>query len=261
MPQLGQRAALHGAAGADDAHPVAQCLHLGQDVAGQQHRAALGLHLADAVLEGTLHQRVESGGRLVQEQQFGAGRERRDQSDLLPVALGIGAGLLGRVQLEPLQQLVPPDRVEVAAQPAEDVDDLAARQLRPQADVARHVRQPPVQGYGVAPGIAAQQPDLARVCPQQSEQHTDGRGLAGAVGAEEAVHLTRGDVQIQPVQRTGPSEGLHQPRDENGGRTVAAGPAAALWSGNGGHGSLPRRLPPRLAQGGRRRQGPKVPGG
>ena len=39
VPQLGERAGLDAAAGADDAHPVAQRLHLGQDVARQQHRA------------------------------------------------------------------------------------------------------------------------------------------------------------------------------------------------------------------------------
>ena len=40
VAQLGQRAGLDGAAVADDAHPVAQRLDLGEDVAGQQHGAA-----------------------------------------------------------------------------------------------------------------------------------------------------------------------------------------------------------------------------
>lgn len=39
------------AAGADDTHPVAEGLDLGEDVAGQQHGAPL-LDLADAALEG-----------------------------------------------------------------------------------------------------------------------------------------------------------------------------------------------------------------
>ena len=37
VAQLGQRAGLDPPAGPDDAHPVAQALHLGQDVARQQH--------------------------------------------------------------------------------------------------------------------------------------------------------------------------------------------------------------------------------
>ena len=52
---------LDGAAGADDAHPVAQRLDLGEDVAGQQHRAALGRGSSRMqLLEHRLHQRVEA---------------------------------------------------------------------------------------------------------------------------------------------------------------------------------------------------------
>ena len=43
----------------------------------------------------------------------------------------------------------------------EQVDHLAAGEVRPQRDVARHVRQPPVQRDRVAPGVAAEQPDVA----------------------------------------------------------------------------------------------------
>ena len=46
-------------------------------------------------------------------------RERRDEADLLPVALRVGARLLRRVELEALEQLVAAAGVEVAAQPAE----------------------------------------------------------------------------------------------------------------------------------------------
>ena len=60
------------------------------------------MHLA----EHLLHQRVQAGGRLVQDQQLDVGGERGDERHLLPVALGVGAALLARVELEPLQQLV-----------------------------------------------------------------------------------------------------------------------------------------------------------
>ena len=67
------------------------------------------------------------------------------------------APFLRRVQLEPLQQLGARRWVEAAAQPAEQVDDLAAGQVRPEVDVAGHVGEPPVQRGGVAPGVAAEQ--------------------------------------------------------------------------------------------------------
>ncbi|MFC5041268.1 hypothetical protein [Ornithinimicrobium kibberense] len=37
------------------------------------------------------------------------------------------------------------------------------------------------------------------VGPGQAQEHPDGRGLARAVGAEEAVHATRGDVEVEPL--------------------------------------------------------------
>src|SRR5665647_3282084 len=47
VAELRDGARLDGGAVADDRHAVGELLHLGEDVAGQQHRAAVGLHLAD----------------------------------------------------------------------------------------------------------------------------------------------------------------------------------------------------------------------
>jgi len=55
-----------------------------------------------------LHQRVQSRGGLVQQEELGLGRERRDERDLLTVALGVRAGLLRRVQIESLHELIAP---------------------------------------------------------------------------------------------------------------------------------------------------------
>ena len=138
------------------------------------------------------------------------GRERRDQRHLLPVALGVGAGLAGRVEVEPLQEQVLALAVQPAAQPAEQVDHLAAGQVRPQRDVAGHVGEPPVQGGRLPPRIAAEQARGAGVGAQQAEQDPQGRRLAGAVRPQEAVHLTVGHGQVEPVQRARLAEVLHQ---------------------------------------------------
>ena len=66
----------------------------------------VGHPLRHAVVEDLLHQRVQAGRRLVEHEQVHVGGERRDQRDLLPVALGVRAALLGRVEVEPLQQLL-----------------------------------------------------------------------------------------------------------------------------------------------------------
>ena len=101
VAHVGEGAGLDGAAGADDAHVVGEGLDLAEDVAGEQHGAALAAHVLDGAAEDGLHQRVQPGGRLVEQEQLDVGGERGDEGDLLPVALGVGAPLLGRVQLEP----------------------------------------------------------------------------------------------------------------------------------------------------------------
>src|SRR5439155_8871408 len=85
VAQLLQGFALLRAAQPNDAEAVAEGLYLGQDVAGEQHGPALGLDLPDAVLEDGLHQGVEAGRGLVEEQELGVGGERRHQADLLAV--------------------------------------------------------------------------------------------------------------------------------------------------------------------------------
>ena len=125
-------------------------------------------------------------------------------ADLLPVALGVGAALLARVELEALQQLVAALAVESAAQPAEQVDHLAAGEVRPQRDVARHVREPPVQRGGVAPRVAAEQrarcPPSARISPSRIRMVVV---FPAPFGPEEAVHLPGAYLQVEPVQSDG----------------------------------------------------------
>jgi len=90
-----------------------------------------------------------------------------------------------------------------AAQSREEVDGLAARQVRPDAHVAGHVGDAPVQRRGVPPGVAAEDGRFARGLAREAEADADGGGLACAVRAEEAVHLTGGHLEIEAV------EGVH----------------------------------------------------
>jgi hypothetical protein len=66
-----------------------------------------------------------------------------------------------------------------------------------------------VEPGGVAPRVATEQPERARVGAQQSEQRPERRGLACTVGAEEPVHLAGPDREVQPVEGPDPAEGLH----------------------------------------------------
>ncbi len=179
-------------------------------MAGQQDRAARLLRLGDRPLEDDLHQRIQACRGLVEQQQLDVRDQRGDQRDLLPVALRVGAGLLGRIQIEPLAQLGAARAIQSAAEPGEQVDGLAAGQVRPEVDVAGDVGQSAVQCDGIAPRVAAEQPHRTRVGAQQAEQDPHRGGLARSVGAEEAVHLAGCDCQVQSVQGAGTAERLDQ---------------------------------------------------
>ncbi len=230
VAHLGEGAGLHRAAAPDDRDPVGQLLHLGQDVAGQQHRPSGLLGLADHVLEDDLHQRVQARGGLVEQQQLGVGGQRGDDGDLLPVALGVGPALLARVQVEPLDQLVPAAPVDAAAQPREQVDGLATAQVGPQLDVARHVGETLVRLDGTVPRVQAEHAHGAGVGPQQTEQDPQGGGLAGPVGAEEAVHLSGTDGQVESVEGAGGAERLLESGDLDGEGILCHAPEITLPS-------------------------------
>ena len=215
MAQVVEGAAVDGAAEADDAHPVAERLDLGEDVAREEHGPSGLPLLGDALAEHRLHQRIEPRGRLVEDEQLDIGGESRDQRDLLAVALRVGAAPARRVEVEALEQPGAARRVQAAAQPSEQVDDLAAGQRRPEGDVPGDVGEPPVEAGDVSPGVATEHLRGAAVGAEQAEQDADGGRLAGAVGPEEAVHLAGLDAQVEAVERPHPAEALAQAADRD----------------------------------------------
>ena len=56
---------------------------------------------------------------------------------------------------------------------------------------------------------------------QQRGQDADGRGLAGAVGAEEGEHLARCDVEVDAVEHGEVAVGLAQPPGDDDGAVIA----------------------------------------
>ena len=62
----------------------------------------------------------------------------------------------------------------------------------------------------------SEHPRLAAVGPDQAEQHPGGRGLAGAVGAEEAEHLALFDIEVQAVDDGAAAVTLGEPAASNG---------------------------------------------
>ncbi|GAA2704194.1 hypothetical protein Apa02nite_067500 [Actinoplanes palleronii] len=65
-----------------------------------------------------------------------------------------------------------------------------------------------MQGHGVAPYIAAEEPRGPGAGALQSQQDSDRGGLTGSVGAEEPGDLPGANHQIEAVERFDGTEGL-----------------------------------------------------
>ena len=79
----------------------------------------------------------------------------------------------------------------LAAQPAEELDKLAAGHVLVKAQLARQVGDVPPGGDAVAPAVVAGDRRLARGRPEETQQQAQGGGLSRSVGAEKAEHFAR----------------------------------------------------------------------
>ena len=144
---------------------------------------------------------------------LGFAEQRRRQAEPLPHPLRVAADLVACPALKP-------DRLEHGADPAggvpaveggEQLEVRAAGQIRVEvgrldeaADTVERLRKLPLR-------VATEDPDLALVRAQQSEQHAHRGRLAGPVRAEEAVDVALVDAQIDVVHRTDVPVRLDEP--------------------------------------------------
>lgn len=91
--------------------------------------------------------------------------------------------------------------VAVGAQRGDDVDGLAAGEIRLETHVAGHARDSSVQRDCISPRIAAEHVRTAAFGANQTEQHTDRGRLARTVGAEKDVHRARRNGEVEAVGR------------------------------------------------------------
>jgi hypothetical protein len=100
---IGRGAAETDGAVVQDGHAVAQLVHIGQRVRGQEHGAAGAVQAAQLVLEQGARFRVEAGHRLVEDVHRLARQQAGGQAQLLGHAFGIAAHLpleRGRIEVE-----------------------------------------------------------------------------------------------------------------------------------------------------------------
>jgi len=105
--------------------------------------------------------------------------------------------------------------------PAKKYDVLQRREQRVEGELLRHVSHfPPGRGR-VFPDVEALDAHRAGGDLQQPGDHLDGRGLAGAVGAEKTHDLPAGHVEGDALDGLEAAEVLAQVADLDGRRGAA----------------------------------------
>ena len=208
-------------------------------MAGQEDRRAAAIQLQQQLADLGDALRVEPVGRLVEDQQFRTTQQRTGQPQPLPHAQRVRPD-------RPAADAGQPDLLEHLHHPglpgppsAARAGSVQDRQILPAGQVAvggrtldqrTHPRQH-------APALARhprpEHLDLAGGRQDEAEQHPDGRRLARAVGAQEAVDVARPDVEVDAVDGPDPPVALDQPagRDDRcHGQPLGAGSSRAAWA-------------------------------
>ena len=180
---------LDQAALADDRDAVAGPIDLVDDVRREEDRPALGPRLADELEEGLLDERVQTRGRLVEDQQVRSVLERDDQPDLLLVALRVLLEPPARIEVEPLDQLGDVPGVDAAAQVREVLDRVGAGQPVVQVELAGQVADAAVDRDRVDGRLDAEDLGPPGGRADEVEQDPHRRRLARSVRAQEAEDL------------------------------------------------------------------------
>ena len=194
-------------AGGEDADPVAHGLDLGQEVAREQDGQAAVVHERAQEVEDLDHaERVDRGGRLVEDEDVGRLHERvRDAEALLHAArvrLDAVVGAVGQADL--FEDLVHRRLAFLALEAVEAsrvAQVLAAGEAAVEPDSVGKIADPSLDLTRVAGGVEPGDPGLAARRFRESQEHQDGRGLAGPVLPEQPEDLACPHLEVQLVDR------------------------------------------------------------
>ena len=188
----------------------------------QQHRDAGRPELADQRTGPQPRRRVEAGGRLVEEDEFGASHQRHRQRE--PLLLAAGEAPVRRpphdrvVEPDALQERLRPLRIRVVG--GVQAEELEGPQQGVEAAPLEHQADPPPQRGSVAARVEPEDADAPAVGRPVALQRLDRRRLARPVGPEEREELARRDGEGEPVDGGPLAVALDQAVDDDGGNRV-----------------------------------------
>ena len=201
-------------AAGDDPDPVGELVGLLEVLGGEEDGRALAVERRDLLPDRLAADRVEAGGRLVEEQHLRLVDERRGEVEAPAHAARVGAdAAVGGLRSSPTRSISASprrsaSRADQAVQRRLQADQLAAGHQRVERRLLQRDADRAADVGGVGDDVVAGDPGAAAGRAQQRGQHPHGGRLAGAVGAEEGVDLAVGDLEVDAVDGPDPAREL-----------------------------------------------------
>ena len=189
----------------DDDGARADLVHLFQNVRRDDDQLVFA-ELIDQTPNLVLLIRIESVGGFVENQHLRIVNQRLRQADAAPETLRQGLDDLvdHRAQAQPVDDDVAALAPQLTAQPAhvgDEVQKFADGHLTVARRPFRQIAHASLRRDRSALDVVPADRHLTLGGRNEAGDHPHGRGLAGAVGAQEAEHLSRRDAEVQIVDR------------------------------------------------------------
>ena len=211
--QLRRRAFRDERAAVDDADPVGELVGLLEVLRGEEDRhAELVVEPLHLLPDAGAADGIEARRRLVEEQHVRVVHQRGGEVEAAPHAAGVRADAAiervadvdeGAELDQPAVDLVAGQAVELAL----EAQQLEAGLLRVERDILQGDADVQAHLLGTVDDVEARHRCPAAGRGQEGAQHLDRRGLAGAVGPEQAVDLPLVDGEVKAVDRGDVAEG------------------------------------------------------
>src|SRR5206468_10793119 len=188
--------------------PVGDALDVVDEVRGIDHRSPFrGNRLEDPLEDLPANERVETGGRIVEQEHLGTAADGEREGDLRPRPAREGPDARRRIEVEP-----PAERLGHRAIPAwmkgcREAQDLPDRHPRIQRRFLGEKARALAHFDPLPHGVEAENSDPARIREKDTVRETQSRGLSRPVPANETEDAARLDGEVDRVERLLPAEG------------------------------------------------------
>lgn len=204
---------MRDAAAVHEGYVVGEVVGLLQVLGGQQDRRAVPPEFAHGVVDLAPAGRVQSGGRLVEEEDPGPADQGGGEVQAAAHAARVGGGgpVGGLLQPEPGEQVVGARRRAAhPVQTGEEPQVLPPGEVAVDRGVLPHDADGAAHGRGLPDQVVAGDPGRARVGAQQGGQQPDRGGLARAVGSQDRADRAPWDGEVEAAQGAHLAEPLLQ---------------------------------------------------